>query len=311
MVDLPHRPPAVSRRRFRPTRGDGHERDSEIRRAADRHHRADRRLAQGLRLAEGQPRAPHTLPRDRALRPERAAGARLRSVRPLHRGRRSDRPRRKAWRRCAKPGSPRAPLRPSRAATIKPEDNGNVGADRLAPLCPATRSLRAGKPGQLVTQFEFARAGIVTEEMIYVAHRENLAREAAVADAGARLADGESFGADIPDFVTPEFVRSEVALRPRHHPGQHQSRRTRADGDRPQFPGQGQRQHRQFGGQLRRRRGGREDGVGDPLGRRHGHGPFDRPQHPQHPLLDRPQRARADRHRADLSGAGEGRRRSA
>ena len=94
---------------------------------------------------------------------------------------------------------------------IKPEDNGNVGADRLAPLCPAMRTLRAGKPGQLVTQFEFARAGIVTEEMIYVAHRENLAREAAVADAQARLADGESFGAEIPDFVTPEFVRAEVA----------------------------------------------------------------------------------------------------
>jgi phosphomethylpyrimidine synthase len=94
---------------------------------------------------------------------------------------------------------------------IKPEDNGNVGADRLAPLCPATRTLCAGAPGQLVTQFEFARAGIVTEEMIYVAHRENLAREAAVDGARARLADGESFGADIPEFVTPEFVRSEVA----------------------------------------------------------------------------------------------------
>ena len=45
---------------------------------------------------------------------------------------------------------------------LKPEDNGNVSADRLAPLCPATRTLRAGKPGQLVTQFEVARAGIVT-----------------------------------------------------------------------------------------------------------------------------------------------------
>src|SRR5271155_3196736 len=94
---------------------------------------------------------------------------------------------------------------------IRPEDNGNVSADHLAPLCPATRTLRAVHPGQLVTQLEFARAGIVTEEMIYVAHRENLAREAAVADASARLADGESFGADIPEFVTPEFVRKEVA----------------------------------------------------------------------------------------------------
>ena len=94
---------------------------------------------------------------------------------------------------------------------IKPEDNGNVSAERLAPLCPAERVLRMGKAGQLVTQFEFARAGIVTEEMIYVAHRENLAREAAVERGGERLADGESFGAAIPEFITPEFVREEVA----------------------------------------------------------------------------------------------------
>ena len=98
---------------------------------------------------------------------------------------------------------------PGRA--IRPEDNGNVSADHLAPLCPATRRLRAGRAGELVTQFEFARAGIVTEEMIYVAHRENLAREAAVEDARSRIVDGESFGAEIPEFVTPEFVRSEVA----------------------------------------------------------------------------------------------------
>jgi phosphomethylpyrimidine synthase len=94
---------------------------------------------------------------------------------------------------------------------IRPEDNGDVSADHLAPLCPATRTLRAGNPGQFVTQFEFARAGIVTEEMIYVAHRENLAREAAVENAAATVADGESFGAEIPEFVTPEFVMSEVA----------------------------------------------------------------------------------------------------
>jgi phosphomethylpyrimidine synthase len=94
---------------------------------------------------------------------------------------------------------------------IKPEDNGNVSADHLAPLCPAERRLRAGKPGQLVTQLEFARAGIITEEMIYVAHRENLVREAAVEGAAERLADGENFGAAIPEFITPEFVREEVA----------------------------------------------------------------------------------------------------
>ena len=94
---------------------------------------------------------------------------------------------------------------------IKPEDNGDVSAERLAPHCPATRTLRAGAPGQRVTQYEFARAGLITEEMIYVAHRENLAREKALAGAEAQLADGESFGADIPAFVTPEFVRDEIA----------------------------------------------------------------------------------------------------
>src|SRR4051794_15121988 len=94
---------------------------------------------------------------------------------------------------------------------VRPEDNGNVSADRLVTPCPAERTIRAGKPGQLVTQYEFAKAGIVTEEMIYVAHRENLARDAQLERAEEALADGESFGAEIPPYITPEFVRSEIA----------------------------------------------------------------------------------------------------
>jgi phosphomethylpyrimidine synthase len=62
-----------------------------------------------------------------------------------------------------------------------------------------------------ITQLEFARAGIITEEMIYIAHRENLGRAAMLDRAAEALADGESFGAAIPAFITPEFVRSEVA----------------------------------------------------------------------------------------------------
>ena len=62
-----------------------------------------------------------------------------------------------------------------------------------------------------VTQYEFAHAGIITKEMIYVAHRENLGREQQLERAEAALADGESFGAAIPAFVTPEFVRDEIA----------------------------------------------------------------------------------------------------
>ena len=94
---------------------------------------------------------------------------------------------------------------------VKPEDNGNAAGSRLVPACPAQRTLRAGVDGQLVTQYEFARAGVITEEMVYVAHRENLARQAAMDGAAERAKDGESFGASIPDFVTPEFVRDEVA----------------------------------------------------------------------------------------------------
>lgn len=63
----------------------------------------------------------------------------------------------------------------------------------------------------MVTQYEFARAGIITEEMIYAAHRENLGRTTMVEGAATRRADGEDFGADIPEFVTPEFVRAEIA----------------------------------------------------------------------------------------------------
>jgi phosphomethylpyrimidine synthase len=94
---------------------------------------------------------------------------------------------------------------------VKPEDNGNISVEKLVPACPAARTVRRGAAGQRVTQYEFARAGIVTEEMVFVAHRENLAREAALAEAEEKIADGQSFGAEIPPHITPEFVRQEVA----------------------------------------------------------------------------------------------------
>jgi phosphomethylpyrimidine synthase len=95
--------------------------------------------------------------------------------------------------------------------SVRPEDNGDVSGERLVPPCPANGSPRRAGAGAMVTQYEFARAGIVTEEMIFVAARENLGREKMVEGAEARLADGESFGAAIPAFVTPEFVRDEIA----------------------------------------------------------------------------------------------------
>ncbi len=69
------------------------------------------------------------------------------------------------------------------------------------------RPLRA-KAGQNVSQMHYARKGIITPEMEYVAIRENLGRAAAKEKL---IRDGESFGASIPDYVTPEFVRDEVA----------------------------------------------------------------------------------------------------
>ncbi len=105
----------------------------------------------------------------------------------------------------------RAGLETYEGRAVKPEDNGFVEGDRLVPPCPAQRQLYRAAGAAPVTQLEFARAGIVTEEMIYVAHRENLCRERAFDAARERIADGESFGAAIPEFVTPEFVRDEVA----------------------------------------------------------------------------------------------------
>ncbi|MBV1693693.1 MAG: phosphomethylpyrimidine synthase, partial [Hyphomicrobiales bacterium] len=62
---------------------------------------------------------------------------------------------------------------------IKPEDNGNVSGAAAARAFPAAFKPLRGLPGKPVTQLEFARAGIVTKEMRYVAHRENLGRKAA------------------------------------------------------------------------------------------------------------------------------------
>ncbi|TAJ33554.1 phosphomethylpyrimidine synthase ThiC [Bosea sp. (in: a-proteobacteria)] len=90
-------------------------------------------------------------------------------------------------------------------------DNGHIPADQLVPACPAERPILEARPGQMATQYEFAKAGIITPEMIYVAHRENLGRAQMMEGARERHADGESFGAAVPEFVTPEFVRDEIA----------------------------------------------------------------------------------------------------
>ncbi|MCW5962330.1 MAG: phosphomethylpyrimidine synthase ThiC [Pyrinomonadaceae bacterium] len=116
---------------------------------------------------------------------------------------------------------------------ILPQDNGYLtkGAEEVAKIkdqgkleeFPGLKRapLRA-KPGRNVTQMHYARRGIITPEMEHVAIRENLGRQR-IADTLVRKAEqsdrsslnhqhkGESFGASIPNFVTPEFVREEVA----------------------------------------------------------------------------------------------------
>jgi phosphomethylpyrimidine synthase len=105
----------------------------------------------------------------------------------------------------------RGDVEPYDGRTIKPEDDGLRRGEARANTAVFTgdgrQPLRA-KAGRTVTQLHYARKGIVTPEMEYIAIRENLGREA-LAEAAAR--DGESFGASIPDQVTPEFVRDEVA----------------------------------------------------------------------------------------------------
>jgi phosphomethylpyrimidine synthase len=93
----------------------------------------------------------------------------------------------------------------------RPEDNGQLGPDRsggVQPFPKVRRTVLRAKPGANVSQMHYARRGIITPEMEYVAVRENLGR----AELLEKLPrDGQDFGAAIPDYVTPEFVRDEVA----------------------------------------------------------------------------------------------------
>ena len=90
---------------------------------------------------------------------------------------------------------------------VQPADNGFATGERLVPSFPQTRQPLRAMDGKAVTQLAYARAGIITAEMEYVAIRENLGRT--VPSGSPR--DGEDFGAAIPDHVTPEFVRQEIA----------------------------------------------------------------------------------------------------
>lgn len=91
---------------------------------------------------------------------------------------------------------------------VKPEDNGGASGDKLVPEFPNKQNPLRSINDKSVTQIAYARAGIITQEMEFIAIRENLGREK-LKEKIKR--DGESYGAEIPDFITPEFVRDEVA----------------------------------------------------------------------------------------------------
>jgi len=75
----------------------------------------------------------------------------------------------------------------------------------------ATRVPRRARAGANVTQMHYARRGIITPEMEYIAIRENQKIEALLGSALLDQHPGQSFGAALPKLITPEFVRDEVA----------------------------------------------------------------------------------------------------
>lgn len=101
---------------------------------------------------------------------------------------------------------------------VRPSDDGVQG---IAPLFnpELQRQPRRARSGANVTQMHYARRGIITPEMEYIAMRENQGREALAAHQTGSAAEvernhrlrGNPMGARIPDEITPEFVRREVA----------------------------------------------------------------------------------------------------
>ena len=101
----------------------------------------------------------------------------------------------------------RADVAPGEGRRVRPEDDGLAAAGTAAPPFPNLRRPLKARAAGACTQLAYARAGIITPEMEFVAIRENLGRERDAA--GAR--DGNAWGACIPEYVTAEFVRAEVA----------------------------------------------------------------------------------------------------
>jgi len=102
---------------------------------------------------------------------------------------------------------------------IKPVDNGYNSDEQLDYVTAGSKGLHRtplrAKKGKNVTQLHYARQGIITPEMEFIAIRENQKLEwtkeyLSDMERNGRL-KGESFGANLPEEITPEFVRKEVA----------------------------------------------------------------------------------------------------
>ena len=88
---------------------------------------------------------------------------------------------------------------------IKDYDNGFVSKKNITPEFSRKIKPLKAKSNKAVTQLYYARKGIITPEMEYIAIRENQLRGEIISR------DGNDWGANIPNYVTPEFVRDEVA----------------------------------------------------------------------------------------------------
>jgi len=115
--------------------------------------------------------------------------------------------------------------------TIKPEDNGfrsdkhiqyakeQTSNETVEPFPVQDRKTLRAKPGAVITQMSYAKKGIITPEMEFVAIRENMGRQKVqdlISDSKTQNSlnhqhPGQSWGAQIPQFITPEFVRDEIA----------------------------------------------------------------------------------------------------
>ena len=88
---------------------------------------------------------------------------------------------------------------------IKDYDNGYVSKNKITKEFPIKVKPLKAKSNKAVTQLAYAKAGIITPEMEFISIRENQLRN------NLSKRDGNDWGANIPNFVTPEFVRDEVA----------------------------------------------------------------------------------------------------